>query len=1028
METILHHAPTLSVADAERVARERYGRRGPARALTSERDQNFFIDDSERGGIVLKVANALEERALLEAQQQAMERLAQRGVPVPRVIAASNGEPLIEIANGDDNRYFAWAVTPLPGVLLADVGFRSLELLEQVGVAVGRLTSALHGFSHPALERPFAWDLSAAVERVVAVRDAFGDEPFGAAIDDVVTRMREHVLSRAHELPRAAIHNDLNDHNILVAASNGGGAYLTRIDQVTGIIDFGDMLNGWRVADLAIAVAYAMLDAPDPLAVLAAIVRGAARECAYEDAELDAVFALAGLRLALSAAIALEQQRSRPDNVYLGVSQAAIRRTLPKLVASPYGLASAVARHAAGREPVVRSARVRSWLTSRTPTFAPVLDVDLRTAPSVVLDLSVASSLVSGDPRENAEPKLTPRIEAVMRGAGARVGIGRYDEPRLLYTAPFFGGGGAASERRTIHIGLDLFAPQGTPVHAPLDGVVHAFADNAVPQDYGPVIILRHEIDGDAFYTLYGHLSRASLSGLTIGRRIARGERFATLGAPNENVGWTPHLHLQIITDLLGLGTDFPGVAPASQRAVWRSLSPDPNLLVGVPSERFPAPAGDDATTLANRRRHFGGNLSIAYRTPVRVERGWMQYLYDHLGRRYLDAYNNVPHVGHCHPRVVRAGQAQMAVLNTNTRYPSDLANAYAERLTATLPGELRDGVVYLVSSASEANELALRLARAHTRRRDMIVLESAYHGNTTSLIDISPYKHDGPGGEGAPDWVHVAPLADEYRGPYKRTDPEAGLKYARQVADVVRQISALGRGVAGFIAETCPSVGGQIIFPPGYLAAVYDAVRAAGGVCIADEVQTGLGRIGTHFWAFEAQGVVPDIVVMGKPLGNGHPLAAVVARREIAESFANGMEYFSTFGGNQVSCAIGLAVLDVLREEDLQAHAHRTGERMLSALRPFVDRHELVGDVRGSGLFLGVELVRDRASLEPAGAEASYVVDRMREEGILLGTDGPYHNVLKIRPPMPFDAANADRLVETLDRVLGEGRHGPAR
>ena len=1022
MDTLLQNAPSLSVAEAERVARERYGRSGPARALTSERDQNFFIEDAEHGAIVLKVANALEERALLEAQQMAMGRLAQRGVPVPRVVASATGEPLIETTAADGVQHFTWAVSPLPGVLLADVGFRSPELVEQLGIAVGRLTSALHGFTHPALDRPFAWDLTSAVERVVAARDAIGDASFCAAIDAVVERVRNHVLPRAHALPRAAIHNDLNDHNILVSGSNGGAACLTRIDEVTGIIDFGDMLYGWRVADLAIAAAYAMLDAPDPLLVLASIVRGAARECAYEDAELDAVFALAALRLALSAAIAVEQQRSRPDNAYLGVSQAPIRRTLPKLVAMPYALATAVAREAAGREPVARSARVRAWLASRTASFAPVLDVDLRTAPTVVLDLSVASPLVSGDPNENAEPKLTPRIDAVMREAGARVGVGRYDEPRLLYTAPFFGGPDPASERRTIHIGLDLFAAAGTPVHAPLDGIVHAFADNAVPQDYGPVIILRHEMDdGGAFYTLYGHLSRASLSGLAAGRRIARGERFATLGAPNENVGWTPHLHLQIITDLLDLDTDFPGVAPASQRAVWRSLSPDPNLIIGVPSDRFPPPAPNDATTLASRRIRFGGNLSIAYRTPVRVERGWMQYLYDHAGRRYLDAYNNVPHVGHCHPHVVRAGQAQMAVLNTNTRYPSDVANLYAERLVATLPGALRDGVVYLVNSASEANELALRLVRAHTRRRDMIVLESAYHGNTTSLIDISPYKHDGPGGEGAPDWVHVAPLADDYRGPYKRGDPGAGSKYARKVGDVVRQITAVGRGVAGFIAETCPSVGGQIIFPPGYLAAVYELVRAAGGLCIADEVQTGLGRIGTHFWAFEAQAVVPDVAVMGKPLGNGHPLAAVVARREIAESFANGMEYFSTFGGNQVSCAIGLAVLDVLRDEDLQTRARRTGDRVLAALRPFVDRHELVGDVRGSGLFLGVELVRDRASLEPAGAEASYVVDRMREEGILLGTDGPYHNVVKIRPPMPFDEANGDRLVETLDRILGE-------
>ena len=531
-----------------------------------------------------------------------------------------------------------------------------------------------------------------------------------------------------------------------------------------------------------------------------------------------------------------------------------------------------------------------------------------------------------------------------------------------------------------------------------------------------------HRADGgEQFFTLYGHLSRASLDGIAVGQRIARGERFAALGTPSENGNWTPHLHLQIITDLLGLGPDFPGVAPASQRTVWRTMCPDPNLLVRVPASRFPLPLPDRLTTIAERRRRFGANVSLSYESPVKVERGWMQYLYDDVGRRYLDAYNNVPHVGHCHPRVVGAGQAQMAVLNTNTRYASDIANEYAARLTATLPGSLSDGVVFLVNSASEANELALRLARTFTRRRDTIVLEAAYHGNTTSLIDVSPYKHAGPGGTGAPDWVHVAPLADDYRGRFKRGDPGAGAKYARLIDDLVKGVEEMGRGVACFIAETCPSVGGQIVFPPGYLQAVYAIVRAAGGVCIADEVQTGLGRIGTHYWAFEAQDVVPDMVVMGKPLGNGHPLGAVVAKREIAEAFANGMEYFSTFGGNQVSCAIGLAVLDVVRDEQLQARALRVGQGLLDGLRPFVARHPLVGDVRGSGLFLGVELVRDRESLEPADSEASYVVNRMREEGILVGTDGPYHNVVKIRPPMAFSEDNADRLVEVFDRILAE-------
>ncbi|MDE3152386.1 MAG: aminotransferase class III-fold pyridoxal phosphate-dependent enzyme, partial [Gemmatimonadota bacterium] len=433
----------------------------------------------------------------------------------------------------------------------------------------------------------------------------------------------------------------------------------------------------------------------------------------------------------------------------------------------------------------------------------------------------------------------------------------------------------------------------------------------------------------------------------------------------------------------------------------------------------FPPARPDAARTLAGRRARFGGNLSIAYRRPLKAVRGWRQYLFDDTGRQFVDAYNNVPHVGHAHPRVVRAAADQMRVLNTNTRYLNDLQVEYAERLSGTLPEPLR--VCYFTSSASEANELALRLARAFTGARDLIVLEAAYHGNTTTLIDASPYKHAGPGGEGAPPWVHVAPLPDDFRGPYRRRDPDAGAKYAEHVAELAEGVRAGGRRLAAFLAESCPSVGGQIMLPPGYLAEAYRHVREAGGVCIADEVQTGLGRIGTHFWAFEAHGVVPDIVVMGKPLGNGHPLAAVVATRAIADAFDNGMEYFSTFGGNTVSCAVGLAVLDVMRDEGLQAHARAVGDRLLDGLRPLTRRRALVGDVRGSGLFLGVELVRDREALEPAADEASYVANRMREEGILLGTDGPAHNVIKIRPPMPFGASDADLLVETLDRVLGE-------
>jgi 4-aminobutyrate aminotransferase-like enzyme len=649
------------------------------------------------------------------------------------------------------------------------------------------------------------------------------------------------------------------------------------------------------------------------------------------------------------------------------------------------------------------------------------LDVDLRNAPSLVFDLGVGSTFLGANPEASKTEALTEKIFGEMKRAGVQVGVGRYNEARPLYTSALFGGSNnTAEERRTIHLGIDLFVEPGTALRAPLDGVVHILANNAAPLDYGPLVILRHETgDAEEFFTLYGHLTRDSLDKLKAGQRVAQGETFARVGTASENGGWPPHVHFQIILDLLDLGANFPGVAHASQRTVWTSLSPDPNSLLGIPAERFPPKETPFNETFETRRTLLGRNLSISYEHPLKIVRGWMQYLYDEAGRAYLDVYNNVPLVGHSHPRVVRAAQEQLALLNTNTRYLHDNVNRYAEQLTHKLPEPLR--VCFFVNSGSEANELALRLARAHTGREDVIVLEHAYHGHTSTLIDISPHKFSGPGGRGKKPWVHVAPLADDYRGLYRRDDKEAGPKYATHVKEILERTMAEGRGVAAFIAETLPSVGGQIVFPPGYLTEAYRHVRAAGAVCIADEVQVGFGRLGTHFWGFETQGVVPDIVVLGKPIGNAFPLAAVITTKEIADSFANGMEFFSTFGGNPVACAAGLAVLDVLEEERLQDRALKVGAYLMNGLKALQERHTLIGDVRGSGLFLGIDLVLNRETREPAPLQASYIVNRLRECGILTGTDGPLHNVIKLRPPLVFTEADADSFVKTLGAVLQE-------
>ncbi|MGD9412631.1 MAG: aminotransferase class III-fold pyridoxal phosphate-dependent enzyme, partial [Desulfobacterales bacterium] len=972
----------------------------------------------EGGNFVLKMANALEDRTMLDCQNQTMQHLARHVAFCPRVVAAKSGDLISEIQSSTGESHMVRLVTYLPGIPMGSVKRHSAGLLDDLGRCVGEMDRAMADFDHPGAHRNFYWDLAKGLEIVKEYQALIPDADLRKLIGKFALDYEQYVTPLFPNLRKSVIHNDANDYNVIVG---GNDDLYTRNQRVVGIIDFGDMVYSHTVGNLAIAIAYAILDKSDPLRTAAHMVKGYHRGYPLTEDEIASLYLMVCMRLCMSACIAVHQLKQRPGNEYLAISQLPIQRTLPALAEIHPRFAEAAFRQACGLTPLPHSQAICNGLKRNRDAMAPILDIDLRTAPLKIFDLSVASSLVHGNPEKNTEPYITKRLRAEMQTANAKAGIGRYSEARMLYTSPLFATGNVpTAEHRTVHIGIDLFAETGAAVHAPIAGKVFAFSNNDAPQDYGPVVILEHTTDnGEPFYTLFGHLSPDSLEGLYVGKPIACGERFGRIGAADINGGWTPHLHFQIITDLLDMGCDFPGVVRSGERSLWTLFSPDPNLVIGIPQDRFPAADPSISDTLAARRKYTGRNLSISYRNPIKMVRGWRQYLFDDTGRRYLDAYNNIPHVGHCHPKVVEAASRQMSVLSTNTRYLHDLINRYAERLCATMPESL--SVCFFVNSASEGNELALRLARAYTGQRDMIVLEAAYHGNTTSLIDISPYKHEGPGGKGPPAWVHTAPIPDLYRGLYRSDDLKAARKYAGHVDDIIRELKGKGIGLAGFIAETCPSVAGQIFLPQGYLPEVYRHVREAGGLCIADEVQTGYGRIGTHFYAFEAENLVPDIVVLGKPIGNGHPISAVVTTPEIAETFDNGMEFFSSFGGNTVSCAVGLTVLEVVLEENLQANALKAGKRLLAGMKPFIERYPIVGDVRGSGLFLGVELVRSRETLEPAKEEAEFIVNRMRDAGILLGTDGPFENVIKIRPPMPFDESNADLLVANMEQILEE-------
>lgn len=992
----------ISVHDAIALAEQFFGMSGLSTPLPSERDQNFLLHSDTGDHFILKIANAEERLDILEAENAVMHHLATTGI-TPVVVKTVDGR---EITQHD--AHYLRLITALPGQTLGSTPLHTDALRRNIGRALGRLDRALETFDHPAFHRDFHWDLANAASVVRELLSLVEDGALATHIAQLAAYHETHVVPVFGTMRKSIIHSDANDYNLLVDET---------LQQVTGIIDFGDMVYSHTVNDVAIAMAYVAISAEDPLAAAAAVVRGYHQTHPLTEPEIAALYPLMCMRLCVSVCMAAKQQAERPDDDYLGISQGPIATTLPVLAAIHPRYAHYTFRHACGLPPVPHAPRVTEWLTGNAARIGPLLDRDLRTTPVAPIDFSAGSTLISSDNTGNAPAELDRRVQRVLAEHIATIGAGGYDEARVIYNWP---NELRTAEPRTIHIGLDLSLPPGTPLHAPLDSVVHGFENADNYHDYGPLIVLRHTTTGDdpvEFFTLYGHLTDDSLDTIRIGQKFNRGTEFARVGSAPTNGNWWSHVHVQLITDMLDVPCNVDGAVRASQREVWHSICPDPNLLLQIPADRLPhrAPKSDIA---ASRRTHIGGNLSVSYGAlPLNIVRGHAQYLYDENGHRFIDGYNNVAHVGHCHPRVVRAVSEQLAVLNTNTRYLQEQLTQYAAELTALLPESL--SVCYFTASGSEANELALRLARTFTQQRDLIVMDAAYHGHTTTLIDISPYKHAGPGGTGAPDWVHTSPIPDVYRT--RHIDGDAGAWFAARVGDAIARVQATERGLCGYIAETCPSVGGQIMLPDGYLADVYARVRAAGGVCIADEVQTGFGRIGTHFWAFEAHAVTPDIVVLGKPIANGYPMGAVITTRAIADKFNNGMEFFSTFGGSTAACVAGRTTLRVTLDEKLQQHALTVGNRLLTGLKPLVNQFDIVGDVRGSGLFIGVELVRNHDTLEPAAEEATFVVNRMRERGVLVGTDGPFHNVIKIRGPMPLTLPDADRIVETLTRSLYE-------
>ncbi len=969
--------------------------------LPGEYDLNFRVSGAQDG--VLKIMNAGRDRADTELQVAMLEHL--RGhdtLPVPHVIKTQSGAAIAELPGMDGTPHLAWMISLLPGQTLASTTPKTKPLLYEIGAHLAALDDALVGFTHPGLARPLKWDLAAA-DWIGDHLTLLKDEKRHSTVSNILAEYQTSCQPLLNSLPRQALHNDLNDHNILVSTDPAGPSH------VTGLIDFGDALYGPALVDVAIAGAYLVLDSDRPVEDLAEFLRGYTSTHALSQDEVDALWALVLMRLGVSVINSALMKEERPDDPYVVISEGPAWRFLDRLDLYDPSYIRACLRRAAGLGPGKTGRQVQDYLDQMRGNFAPMFGFDLSDAP--VLDCSPAGDQAPLDPFKTDIAEMTALVDTHL-GAGA-IGLGRYSEPRLIYSEPMFQRGPhKSSPRRSIHMGIDIFAKALTPVHAPMQATVLCSEWRDEHLGYGGWIILEHDIPcSDAkFRTLYGHLSKASTQALQVGQKLEPGAQFAELGAEHENGGWPPHLHLQMGIET-GENLDWIGVAYPDELAAWRDVFPNPAALLNIADDK----AGCNITpmhSIATRRAaHVTPNLSLTYDTPLHMVRGRMQFLFDAEGRCYLDAYNNVPHVGHCHPNVSRANIAQVQRLNTNTRYLNQGLVDYAEALTRRLPDHL--DTCFFVNSGSEANDLAVRLARHFTGAHDVLVQEHGYHGITQTCIDLSHYKFSGKGGQGQRDWVHVADLPDP-NGRY--TGPDAGAKYA---GDVKQMLDGIEPRIACFIAESFPCVGGQIIPPAGYLKSVYAHVKAQGGLNIADEVQTSLGRLGNCPWAFEYQGASPDMVVLGKPAGNGHPIGIVITTREIAEAFHTGMEFFSTFGGSNVSCAAGLAVLDVLEREGLAQNSETVGAHLLAGLKALQQRHALIYDARGVGLFLGVELRGPDGT--PATPAARYIINRLRDHRILIGSDGPHDNVLKIRPPLCFTSEDADHLLAVLGDVLKE-------
>lgn len=955
-------APRVDEAWARRVVQESFGLDAVAHQLGGNQDANFLIRARDGQPVaVLKVTNPAFGAAEVAVQDDAADRMAAASpeLRIAQVLRGDDGVAQRTTVATPDGPAAARLIRFLDGGTLFDQGCLDPRGIARLGEVAAKVDLALADITDgDGLDRVLQWDLQYA-DRTVAALGSSLPAARRAPIESAAARAWDLVAPLVPDLPVQVVHLDLTDDNTVL-----GGDGL-----VDGVIDFSDLTRTWTVCELAIAIS-SVLHHPgaEPASVLPA-VRAYHSLRPLSEAEVAALWPLVVLRAAVLVVSGCHQVAVDGDNAYAETRLVREWRIADRALSVPPEVMTALIRDTLG-------------LGASGVAAAPVPDGVLLALPdAAVLDLSPKSSMLDDGAWENAE--IAEALAAERLAAGHRAVATRFGEARLAGSRAL-----VRAAPASVATGIDLWTTGSEELTAPWDGEVSSDESGIVLRT-DHIEVIAHGVTARAT----GTVAAGTVVATTVPRtrtRITAGHRAG----------------------------DVPEAVAPLYAAGWLATLADPAPLLGLPATSAGDTGSAAESVLEQRQRALAEVQEHYYREPPRIERGWRHFLITEEGRPLLDMINNVAVVGHSHPRIARTAERQLRLLNTNSRFNYEAIAAFGARLADLAPDPL--DTVFLVNSGSEAADLAIRLALVATGRSDVVAMGEAYHGWTYASDAVSTSVADNPNAlQSRPSWVHTVPAPNPYRGQHRGTDAS---RYGPEAAAAIDELAAAGQVPAGFIGEAYYGNAGGMPLPAGYLAAVYAAVRRHGGLAIADEIQVGYGRLGHWFWGFEQQGVVPDIIAVAKAVGNGVPVGAVITSRAVADTYRDAGYFFSSTGGSPLSSRVGLTVLDILRDEDLQGNAREVGGHLKARLVELAQRHDIIGAVHGSGLYLGVELVRDRTTLEPASSEADAICDRMLDLGVVIQPTSDRMNVLKVKPPLCIDRPAADFFVDTLDRVLSEG------